>query len=108
MNGRGKNPLWRFLTTIGLMLVVTLIPVACGSTQTHSTPTPLPTPPGTTLTILHSSASGTLGSVVWSPDGKYIAAGTDYPATVFVWDAHTGHLLLTYRENTASVAAVVW
>jgi WD40 repeat protein len=109
MNGIGKRLLWRFLTTIGLMLLLALVPVACGSTQTHSTPTPAPTPPGTTLYTLRAPAGTTaLGPVVWSPDGKYIAAGTDYPAHVFVWDAHDRHLLLTYRGNSASVAAVAW
>jgi eukaryotic-like serine/threonine-protein kinase len=109
MNGIGKRLLWRFLTTIGLMLLLALVPVACGGTQTHSTPTPAPTPPGTTLYTLRAPTGTTaLGPVVWSPDGKYIAAGTDYPAHVFVWDAHDGHLLLTYRGNSASVAAVAW
>ncbi len=109
MNGMGKSPLRRFLTTIGLMLLFAFIPVACGGQQTNSTPTPTSTPPGTTLYTLRGPAgSNVIGPVVWSPDGKYLAAGTDYPATVFVWDASDGHLLLTYRGNSASVAAVAW
>jgi len=109
MNGMGKSPIWRLLTTIGLLLLLALIPVACGSTQTNSPPTPAPKAQGKTLNILRAPAGiNALGSVVWSPDGKYIAAGTDYPAHAFVWDAHNGHLLLTYQGNSASVSAVAW
>jgi hypothetical protein len=88
MNGKGKRPLWRFLTTIGLMLLLALVPVACGSTQTHSTPTPAPTPPGTTLYTLRAPAGTTaLGPVVWSPDGKYIASANVGDDTIWVWQA---------------------
>ena len=68
MNGMGKSPLWRFLTSIGLMLLLALIPVACGSTQTHSNPTPaatppVATPPGTTLSTLRAGSS-VIGPIV--------------------------------------------
>ena len=109
MNDRGKSFLWRVVLFVGLLLLVALTPVACGSTQTHSTRTPAATPQGTTILTLRASAgAGGLGLPAWSPDGKYIAAGTDSPARVFVWDAHTGRLLLTYQGNSASVSAVAW
>ena len=109
MNGMGKKPLWRLLPLLAILLLFTIMPTACGSTQTKSTATPPATPPGTTITILRAPAGIIgLGSVTWSPDGKYIAAGTDYPAHVFVWDAHSGKLLLTYQGNSASVSSIAW
>src|SRR5260370_39168669 len=46
-------------------------------------------------------------AVAWSPDGKHLAsAGSDN--TVQIWDAATGHHLLTYRGHGNTVAAMTW
>jgi Tol biopolymer transport system component len=43
------------------------------------------------------SVQGQLEDPVWSPDGKYLAAlGYSYPLSLWMWDAHSGELLLTY------------
>ena len=59
----------------------------------------------TLLTYYGHSAS--VNSVVWSPDGKCIASGSD-DGTVQVWDATTGNHLFTYSDHTSGVNAVVW
>jgi WD40 repeat protein len=112
MNGMRKSSPWRFPTTIWLMLLVALIPVACGSTQTHSTPTPVATEPGTTLYVLRAPAGiNAPGSVAWSPDGKYIASAAEDRA-VQVWDAKTGATLVTYMPHAynvdTSISSVAW
>ena len=45
--------------------------------------------------------------LAWSPDGKRIASASR-DTTVQVWDAATGHRLLTYRGHTDEVFGVAW
>jgi WD40 repeat protein len=45
--------------------------------------------------------------MVWSPDGKRIASGSE-DNTVQVWDASTGKNLFTYRGHTSAVNVVAW
>jgi small GTP-binding protein len=46
-------------------------------------------------------------SAAWSPNGKFIAAGTQQGA-VFVWDAETGRLLREFEGHTAFVTSVAF
>src|SRR6266705_1272645 len=115
MNGMGKLPIWRLLTTIGLMLLLALIPVACGSKQTNSTPTPSPAPThvaptsvpaGTTFYTFRGHAHN-VNVAVWSPDGKQIASG-DVDGIIRVWDAKTGKTNLVYKRHTSYIYAIAW
>src|SRR5215469_9133478 len=73
----------------GLLLVVALVLVACGSTQTgSSTPTPASHTPGTKV-CTYKGHSDFVSELAWSPDGTYIASGgPDH--TLQVWEAMTG------------------
>ena len=78
---------WRLLSAFGgLLLVLALVFVACGSTQTSSsTPTPAHLTPGTTV-YTYRGHSAPVVKVAWSPDGTYIASGS-IDDTVQVWRA---------------------
>jgi WD40 repeat protein len=55
-------------------------------------------------TFSHTDA---VTSVVWSPDGKRLATGSD-DNTAKVWDAQTGKELLTLRGRSDAVMSVAW
>jgi eukaryotic-like serine/threonine-protein kinase len=48
-----------------------------------------------------------VNSVAWSPDGKYIASGSD-DKTVQVWEALTGKHQASYTGHTSTVYSVAW
>ena len=51
--------------------------------------------------------AGTVWSVVWSPDGRYLASGAG-DNRVHVWNAETGRLLRKFTGHTRSVVSLAW
>ena len=50
---------------------------------------------------------GSVNSVCWSPDGKYIASGS-YDKDIVIWNANTGQKVRTLYEYYESVTDVAW
>jgi WD40 repeat protein len=51
--------------------------------------------------------TGTITSLAWSPDGRYIASASG-DRTVQVWDAETGAPVFSYTGHQAPVLVVAW
>ena len=84
---------WRFLPILGaFLMVLSLLLVACGSTQTRS-PTPVPNKPGTTV-YTYKGHTDIVPAVAWSPDGKYIVS-SGWDLTYQVWEVMTGKRIHT-------------
>ncbi len=64
--------------------------------QTRVITLPLPLP------YSYQGHTAAVSSVAWSPDGKHIASASA-DGTVQVWDATSGHILLTYKGHTNAV-----
>jgi WD40 repeat protein len=106
MKSMVQNPKnWRLLSAFGgLLLMLALVLVACGSTQTgSSTPTPAHFTPGTTV-YTFKGHSGRIGKVAWSPDGKYITSEADQ--NIRVWEAMTGKLIRSFNMGNNSNADI--
>jgi WD40 repeat protein len=103
--------------------VLVLLLAACASSATSSAVPTITSAPRPTVAVTpttsgkflsralvtyrgHVSAVGVVG-VAWSPDGKRIAAG-DADGMVYVWDATTGKLLVTYSGHNDVVWDVEW
>src|SRR5690349_14343206 len=72
-------------------------------TTALTSPTATPTPRiSDTALLTYTGHSQTVLSLAWSPDGKYIASGSN-DRTVQVWDTRTGKRILTYRGHKTGV-----
>jgi WD40 repeat protein len=61
-----------------------------------------------TLLFTYRSHIDTVNAISWSPDGKYIASGSD-DKTVQVWYSVTGgNPLVVYQQHTDTVNSVAW
>lgn len=68
---------------------------------------PLFLPLQETLLCSYHGHSQRVNALGWSPDGKYLATGSN-DQTVQVWDAFTRRLLLTYQGHSGQVNVVRW
>jgi WD40 repeat protein len=58
-----------------------------------------------TILTVYQGHTNAVWAVAWSPDGKYIASGSD-DCTVQVWDPMTGHRRCMYTEHDSDVRAI--
>ena len=97
---------WRRVRWLGLCLF--LLVAACSNAPTPSSVTPTASGPVQTATITsYHGHTSTVFAVAWSPDSRRIASGGN-DSTVQVWDAASGHRLLTYMGHAAAVREVAW
>jgi WD40 repeat protein len=64
-------------------------------------------PPQKNTLYICKGHNGRITSVVWSPDGKYLASAS-YDKTIQLWDASNGKHIRVYRGHTARVNAIAW
>ena len=57
--------------------------------------------------VTYRGHSDSVGSVAWSPDGKYIASGSD-DRTVQVWEVTTKRRVVTYSGHSSSIYELAW
>ena len=57
--------------------------------------------------LTYSGHSNNVKAVSWSPDGKYIASGSD-DKTVHIWDSRKGTLITRYTGHTDVLNVVAW
>lgn len=62
--------------------------------------------PGTTY-ISYTGHNGSVRTLAWSPNGRYIASGGD-DETIQVWEAASGQLVSTYHHHSHWIHAVSW
>jgi WD40 repeat protein len=101
------------LTVVGIasssiVLLACSEPPALNSPPAPPTSRPVPTSlsVGTTLYTYRGHSAG-VNAVVWSPDGKRIASGSQ-DLTVQVWDAADGSHVYIYHGHSSFVNAVAW
>src|SRR5260221_11826855 len=97
---------WRHVRWLSLCLLMFVAACAPAPSPSSVTPTATGSAQAATITAYHGH-TGTVYTLAWSPDGTRIASGSD-DSTVQVWDAKSGHRLLTYRDHTAGVRALAW
>jgi WD40 repeat protein len=63
--------------------------------------------PEKNLTLTYRGHQGSIATVAWSPDGRFLASGGE-DRTVQVWDATTGETIFLYSGHTGEVMRVAW
>jgi WD40 repeat protein len=72
------------------------------ATEEPPTPTPFNQP-----LFTYTKHAKPVNALAWSPDGKWIASGSD-DTTVQIWQPDNGTTLFVYHGNTDAVRAVAW
>jgi WD40 repeat protein len=105
---RGRACARRWMPLVGSLCALALV-VGCASASTNplaATPTVSSHAQATPFTVYRGHTS-TVYAVVWSPDGTRTAsAGNDN--TIQVWNAATGHRLVTYTGHLGAVFGLAW
>src|SRR5947209_12511866 len=103
------KPIARSIITPSLPPTGLAVPIVKPTITPPLPPTELAIPPRPVGTVLYTfrSHSDKVNAVAWSPDGKYIASGSD-DKTVQVWDAFTGNKVAIYSGHSGRVNTVAW
>lgn len=99
--GGGVRVRWGVLCLLLLLTACTSAPASSAVTPTAGGPVQR-----AAITAYHGQTSMVF-AVAWSPDGRLIASGGD-DYTVQVWNAMSGHRLLSSPAQTAPAWAVAW
>jgi len=59
------------------------------------------------LPVIYGNHTDTVNAVAWSPDGKFIASGSN-DMTVHVWTPQDGNDVVIYNRHTAPIRTVAW
>ncbi|HTK07975.1 MAG TPA: serine/threonine-protein kinase [Ktedonobacteraceae bacterium] len=63
--------------------------------------------PDWSIVTTYQRHTNTVKALSWSPDGKYLASGSE-DTQVHVWEPLTGQVALLYTEHTDDIASLCW
>ena len=59
------------------------------------------------LVLKYTGNADVVGSIAWSPDGKYIVSSS-WDGSTQVWSASTGHKIADFEDNQRQLGQAVW
>jgi len=59
------------------------------------------------IVFTYTDHTDSLRAVAWSPDGNYVASGSD-DTTIRIWNPTNGQTHLIYKEHTDAIEAICW
>jgi WD40 repeat protein len=75
--------------------------------STQVPPPPLPKTVGECL-YKYDHISRTIYTLVWSPDGRYLAAAGESPAQIYLWEALTNQPISICKAHERSIRTLAW